>query len=92
MFVLIDERAIVANGFASGFEREGVSMTGFQPGEFADWVGSAGTQDLQAVEAFLIGDCSSRQQLPRLIREHSRAPLIAMNDTSSLEHTLVGFR
>ena len=88
MFVLIDERAIVANGFASGFEREGIAMTGFQPGEFAEWVGSAGKQDLQAIEAFFIGDCSTRNQLPRVIREHSRAPLIAMNDTSSLEHTL----
>ena len=88
MYVLIDDRVIVANGFASGFEREGISLTGMQPGEFKDWVGTAGRQDLQAVEAFLIGDCASKQALPKLIREHSRAPLIAMNDTPSLDHTL----
>ena len=88
MYVLIDDRVIVANGFESGFEREGISLTGMQPGEFREWMGSASDQDLRSVEAFLIGDCSSRKALPRIIREHSRAPLIAMNDTPSLENTL----
>ena len=32
MYVLIDDRVIVANGFESGFEREGISLTGMQPG------------------------------------------------------------
>ncbi|NDA46111.1 MAG: DNA-binding response regulator [Alphaproteobacteria bacterium] len=91
MYILIDDRALVANGFMAGFEREGVSLTGFVPGEFCDWVEGAARQDLQAVEAFLIGDCGSRQGLPRFIREHSRAPLIAMNETPSLENTLEWF-
>ena len=72
MYILIDDRALVANGFMAGFEREGVSLTGFVPGEFCDWVEGAGREDLQAVEAFLIGDCGSRQGLPRFIREYSR--------------------
>lgn len=49
---------------------------------------SAAETDLFAVEAFLLGDCQERQGLPKIIRERSPAPLIALNDTASLEQTL----
>ena len=88
MLVFVDEREIVANGYASSFNREGVSLTSFDPTEFHDWVHSAGEQDLAAVEAFLIGDCRDRNQFSKIIRQRSRAPLIAMNDAPSLERTL----
>ena len=41
-----------------------------------------------AVEAILIGDCQAREDLPRLVKSRCRAPVIAMNDTHSLEQTL----
>ncbi len=44
--------------------------------------------DLYAVEAFLLGDCRDREVLPKMIRERSRAPVIAMNEAPSLEQTL----
>ena len=88
MFVLIDDRDLVAKGYAGGFDREGVALTGFLPGEFEDWVNSAASPDLMSVEAFLIGDCPLRQVLPKLIRGRSRAPVIAINDGQSLEQTL----
>lgn len=88
MLVFVDEREIVASGYTTSFGREGVSLTAFFPEEFHDWVNSAGPQDLEAVEAFLIGDCRDRHQFSKIIRQRSRAPVIAMNDAPSLEHTL----
>ncbi len=41
-----------------------------------------------AVEAFLIGECGAQQRLPSRIRERCKAPVIAVNDRPSLEHTL----
>ena len=41
-----------------------------------------------SVEAFLIGDCRLREGFPKLIRGRSKAPVIAINDTQSLEQTL----
>ncbi len=88
MFVIVDEREIVTNGYTSRFKKEGVSSTGFCPADFKEWVGSVAEPDLNAIEAFLLGDCAARETYPRLIRERSRAPVIAMNELHSLEQTL----
>jgi DNA-binding response OmpR family regulator len=88
MFVIVDEREIVTSGYTSRFKREGVSSTGFCPDDFREWVGSVAEPDLGAIEAFLIGDCKARETYPRMIRERSRAPVIAMNELHSLEQTL----
>jgi two-component system, OmpR family, flagellar system response regulator FtcR len=88
MFVIVDEREIVTSGYTSRFKKEGVSSTGFCPDEFREWVGSVAEPDLGAIEAFLIGDCKARETYPRMIRERSRAPVIAMNEVHSLEQTL----
>ena len=88
MFVIVDDRDVVTEGFSSCFEREGVSSTGFCPRDFCEWVETAADSDLSAVEAFLIGDCSDRGSLPRVIRGRSRAPMIALNERPALEQTL----
>ncbi len=88
MFVLIDDRALVAEGYAGGFDREGIALTGFQSNEFEEWVSSAAIPDLQSVEAFLIADCHVRDTCTKLIRGRSKAPLIVLNESQSLEKTL----
>jgi DNA-binding response OmpR family regulator len=88
MLILIDDREIVAVGYAGGFKGEGVPSTGFCPDDFREWVATVDDGDLGAVEAFLIGDCRDRASFPRCIRERSNAPIIAINDTQSLEQTL----
>jgi two-component system, OmpR family, flagellar system response regulator FtcR len=88
MLIIVDERELVTSAYTSRFGQEGVFSTGFGFEQFVDWVDSAREKDLQAIEAFLIGDCRDREELPRLIRRHSQAPVIAMNDTLSLEQTL----
>jgi DNA-binding response OmpR family regulator len=88
MLVIIDEREIVTSGYKCGFGTEGVSSAGFFPEDFREWVATVAESDLFAVEAFLLGDCRDRQAFPRMIKERSRAPVIAMNETHSLEQTL----
>lgn len=55
MIVVVDDRALVKDGYASLFGREGIPSTGFDPREFGEWVSSAADSDIDAVEAFLIG-------------------------------------
>lgn len=88
MLVLIDDRELVCVGYAGGFRGEGVSSSGFRPGDFGEWIGSVAEEDLAAVEAFLIGECADRNSYPKAIRERSRAPIIAINEVHSLEQTL----
>src|SRR5208337_4696218 len=63
MYIIIDDRDIVAGGYATGLDREGVSSTGIEASEFREWIGKISDADMQAVEAFLIGDCGERQSL-----------------------------
>ena len=88
MLILIDDRELVAVGYAGGFKGEGVSTIGFTPADFLDWVATAAESDLGAVEAFLVGNCAERITYPKSIRERCRAPIIAINETQSLEQTL----
>jgi two-component system, OmpR family, flagellar system response regulator FtcR len=88
MLVIIDEREIVTSAYSSRFGSEGVASAGFCPLEFREWVTTAADSDLGAVEAFLLGDCRDRQLYPKMIKERTRAPVIAMNETPSLEQTL----
>jgi DNA-binding response OmpR family regulator len=88
MFIIVDERELVTSGYARHFGQEGISSAGFCSGQFIDWVDSAVETDMAAVEAFLIGECPEREELPRLIRKRSQAPVIAMNEAPSLEQTL----
>jgi DNA-binding response OmpR family regulator len=88
MIVIVDQREAVTEGYASWFSREGVSATGFCPDEFGNWIKALADQDMRAVEAVLLGDCIERQGIARLVRGRSRAALIALNDSKSLEETL----
>jgi DNA-binding response OmpR family regulator len=88
MIVIVDERETVKDGYTAWFDREGVSATGFGATDFGNWVSSVSDPDISAVEAFLIGDCKDRRQLPRMIRNRSAAAVIALNDQKCLDETL----
>ncbi|MBT9371925.1 response regulator transcription factor [Rhizobium sp. CSW-27] len=91
MIVVVDERELVKEGYTSLFGREGVPSTGFDPKEFGEWVNTAADTDIDAVEAFLIGQTERSLELPRAIRDRTQAPVIAVSDHHSLEATLALF-
>src|SRR6185436_19016676 len=88
MIVIVDERETVTDGYASWFDREGVSATGFSAADFGNWVKTVSDPDIGAVEAFLLGDCADRHLLPKLIRHRTSAAVIAVNDHKCLDETL----
>ena len=88
MYIIIDDRNIVAGGYATGFSREGVSSAGIEAAEFREWIGKISDADMHAVEAFLIGDCGEREMLSRMIRERSNAHVLCLNERHSLDETL----
>ena len=88
MFIIVDERELVTNGYACRFGEEEIVSTGFRAGPFREWVKDAVEGDMAAIEAFLIGECPAREEIPKLIRKRSQAPVIAMNEAPSLEQTL----
>ena len=88
MYIIVDDRNIVTGGYATGFDREGVTTTSIDPVEFGEWLQKASESDVEAVEAFLIGDCQGRDHFPKLIRERSKAPVLCLRERPSLDDTL----
>ena len=76
MIVIVDERETVLNGYTAWFSREGVSATGLAPHDFRQWVNTAPEPDIDAVEAFLLGDFQNREEVPVKIK--SRSPRLSL--------------
>lgn len=88
MIVIVDEREMVTQGFASMFGREGFSSTGFKTDEFHDWIDSADCEDLKSIGGCLIGQEETKRLSPTSIRKKTGAPIISMLDQNSLSNTL----
>ncbi|MBD8907290.1 response regulator transcription factor [Methylorubrum zatmanii] len=88
MYFLVDPRDSVNAGYRASFEREGISSFGLLPDEFLNWLRTASSGDLDAIQGFLLGDFEERAKCAALIRKQSRAPIIALADLRSLEETV----
>lgn len=88
MIIIVDDREALAAVDTLGFGREGISTEGLVASDFQDWVRTAPDPDLAAVEAFVLGEFSDRHAFPKLIKQRSRAPVLALNGARSLQETL----
>jgi len=88
MYVIVDQREGVAENYVSAFSREGMASQGFSQGEFKEWLDTTSDQDVEAVQGFILGEFDSRKAYPEMIRNHSSAPIIALEDVKSLSNTL----
>ena len=88
MYVVVDYRPVVTEGYTATFGREGFAAQGFGGEEFGEWLRTASDDDLNAVEGFVLGDFDGRRALPATIRNRSRAPIIALSEERSLQQTL----
>jgi two-component system, OmpR family, flagellar system response regulator FtcR len=91
MIVIVDDREIVTEAYRSSFDREGIPATGFNSNDFQGWVGGAASEDVGAINAFLIGECFQSENMAGIIRRRSAAAVIAMRDQKSLLATLEMF-
>lgn len=91
MYIVVDERASVTEQYVAGFTAEGVAARGLFAETFQDWLSVTPAQDLAAVTGFVLGDCGDRPGATMSIRSLSQAPIIALNETRSLEQTLALF-
>ncbi|CAN1723972.1 Flagellar transcriptional regulator FtcR [Hyphomicrobium sp. 1Nfss2.1] len=88
MIIIVDDREALTCVDTMGFGREGISTEGLAASDFEDWVRTAPEPELAAVEAFVLGECSDRRIFPKMIKQRSRAPVLALNAGQSLQETL----
>lgn len=91
MYILVDARRSVNDGYKARFDREGISSLGLAPDEFANWFQASSRSDREAIQGFLLGDFEERAKCATVIRKLSRAPIIALSDVRSLDDTLLLF-
>jgi hypothetical protein len=72
MFVVIDDRESVTQGYAAGFDREGEVSIGFSSKDFRDWLECAVGNDVLAIGAFILGDCSDRTSTATITTSRSQ--------------------
>lgn len=88
MIVIVDERELVRQGYAALFANEGHAAEKHAPDFFADWVESARPDELEATDAFIIGQCADDAGLIRATKARTRQPVIALIETYNLAETL----
>ena len=88
MFVVLDDRPMVAGGCVACFEREGIAATAVEPAEFQEWFELVNDADVAVIEGFLLGTVETRRQISARIRSRCRAPLIGLIEAKALSETL----
>jgi DNA-binding response OmpR family regulator len=88
MIIIVEKGEALMEGDTLGFGREGISAEGLTASDFEDWVRTAPEPDMLAVEAFVLGEFSERCVFPKIIKQRSRAPVLALNGDRSLQATL----
>ena len=88
MIIIVDDRDALTEVDTLGFGREGISTEGLAASDFHDWVKTAPEPELAAVEAFVLGEFSDRRNFPKIIKQRSRAPVLALTGARSLQETL----
>lgn len=88
MYIVIDGRDVVASGYQAGFEREGLACTTFSGKDFADWLHSLSDEDVNAIQAVIIGDAQDRLAIPGWVRTRGKPPIIALKEERGLDETL----
>lgn len=91
MFIVIENRNVVASAYKSGFEREGLACTTFAGRDFADWLSTLSDADIPSVQAIILGETEDRLAIPALVRSRGRTPVIALKEDRGLDETLALF-
>jgi DNA-binding response OmpR family regulator len=85
MYIVVDERHSVAAEYVAGFNAQSVPARSSNADDFLAWLAGNPTDALQGI---VLGECADRASRTAVIRSLSQAPIIALNETRSLEQTL----
>lgn len=91
MIVIVDDRDLVRQGFAGMFQRIGYPVFGVSGKELPGWLDSICANELESVEAFLVGQAECDVCPIHKIRSTAKLPVIAVLEHSSLTDILRQF-
>ena len=78
MFVILEDRASIAEAIVGCFAREGIAAIAVGSGEFEAWFENLEEAESSSVEAVLLGAAVARRTVPAFVQNCCRAPVIAI--------------
>lgn len=90
MIIYVEDRQLVVESYINRFEKAGEMMMRLTASDLRGWIRTGGNGELASVEAFLIGECETPNEVVSLIRNEAHVPVLALLDTRCLER-LIGF-
>ena len=91
MIVVIDDRDLVQQGFSGMFQRIGYPVFGVSGKELPNWLDSICNNEMESIEAFLVGQTESESCPVNQIRQVTKLPVIAVLEQNSLPEILRQF-
>ncbi|MFZ2102398.1 MAG: response regulator transcription factor [Oricola sp.] len=91
MIVIVDDRDLVRQGFAGMFQRIGYPVFGVSGKELPGWVDSICANEMESIDAFLVGQTESEICLVNKIRGTTKLPVISVLEQNSLPDILQQF-
>jgi DNA-binding response OmpR family regulator len=91
MIVIVDDRDLVQQGFAGMFQRIGYPVFGVSGKELPNWLDSICANELESIEAFLVGQTESEVCPVSKIRGITKLPVISVLEQNSLPDILRQF-
>jgi two-component system, OmpR family, flagellar system response regulator FtcR len=91
MIVVIDDRDLVQQGFSGMFQRIGYPVFGVSGKELPNWLDSICTNEMESIEAFLVGQTEGESCPVNQIRQVTKLPVISVLEQNSLSDILRQF-
>ena len=92
MIIFVENRDIVVESYQQRFKEAGEVLEQFASSDFRQWLASSSQNDLNTIEAVLIGESEDPGATIELIRRKLPVPVIALLDNRSLEDTMKFYR
>ncbi|TCD16214.1 response regulator transcription factor [Oricola cellulosilytica] len=91
MIVVVDDRDLVRQGFSGMFQRIGFPVFGVCGKELPAWLDSICSNEMESIEAFLVGHSDSESCPVSSIRQATKLPVISVIEQNSLQDILRHF-
>jgi DNA-binding response OmpR family regulator len=88
MLFIVEDRVKVADHWAMGLTREGLASTTLSCPDFEVWMNTAVTEEMAAVEAFLMANSPQTKRIVERLRRVSQAPILVSAVSPTIDEVL----
>lgn len=85
MLIMVEDRPTVSAAYSTSFKRYGIKLECLNTASFLNWLQSPQCSELESVDCYLLGRTESIPGLIKLLRFHSKTPILALVDSIRID-------